>query len=67
MLKRVPFSRLLPLLLLFYFCAVSAATEGRFYGARETVYPDWFKESFLDIREDVAEATAAARRGVLFF
>ncbi|WP_260295438.1 thioredoxin family protein [Sedimenticola hydrogenitrophicus] len=67
MLKRIPFSRLLPLLLLFYFGTASAATEGRFFGARETVYPDWFKESFLDIREDVAEATAAGRRVLLFF
>lgn len=29
--------------------------------------PDWFKESFLDIREDLAEATAEARRLVLYF
>ena len=29
--------------------------------------PDWFVESFLDIREDVAEATAAGKRVVLYF
>ena len=29
--------------------------------------PDWFKESFLDIREDVAEATAADKRLALYF
>jgi thioredoxin-related protein len=29
--------------------------------------PDWFVESFLDIREDVAEAAAADRRVVLYF
>ncbi len=29
--------------------------------------PNWFKESFLDIREDVAEATDADRRVALFF
>ena len=29
--------------------------------------PDWFKASFLDIREDIAEARAAGRRLVLYF
>ena len=29
--------------------------------------PDWFKESFLDIQEDVDEATAANRHVLLFF
>lgn len=29
--------------------------------------PAWFKESFLDLREDVAEATAAGKRLLLYF
>ena len=29
--------------------------------------PAWFKESFLDIREDVAEAAAAEKRVILYF
>lgn len=29
--------------------------------------PDWFKQSFLDIREDVAEAADAGKRVVLYF
>ncbi len=29
--------------------------------------PAWFKQSFLDLREDVAEAAAAGRRLVLYF
>jgi thioredoxin-related protein len=29
--------------------------------------PDWFKSSFLDIREDIAEAAANDRRVVLYF
>jgi len=29
--------------------------------------PEWFKESFLDIREDIAEAQAAGRRVLLYF
>ena len=29
--------------------------------------PEWFKQSFLDIREDVAEATDAGKRVLLYF
>ncbi len=29
--------------------------------------PDWFKQSFLDIRDDLAEAGAAGRRVLLYF
>lgn len=29
--------------------------------------PDWFKNSFLDLREDVAEASAAGKRVMLYF
>lgn len=29
--------------------------------------PAWFKESFLDIREDIKEATAANKRAILYF
>jgi thioredoxin-related protein len=41
--------------------------EGEFLGAKETEYPAWFKDSFLDIGEDVKEATDAKKRLVLFF
>jgi len=30
-------------------------------------YPSWFKNSFLDLRDDVAEATESKKRVVLFF
>ncbi len=29
--------------------------------------PEWFKQSFLDVREDIDDATAAGRRLVLYF
>ncbi len=29
--------------------------------------PDWFKQSFLDIREDISEATGQGRRVLLYF
>ncbi|WP_428623046.1 thioredoxin family protein [Sedimenticola sp.] len=66
MLKWVPL-RLLSIVLLLFCRSVVAEETGRFLGAKETVYPTWFKESFLDLREDVAEAAAAGRRVLLFF
>jgi len=47
--------------------AAENKAEGAFLGGRETVYPDWFKESFLDLREDIREAAAEGRRVMIFF
>ena len=40
---------------------------GRYLGARAAEKPEWFKPSFLDFEEDVAEAAAAGRRVMLYF
>ena len=40
---------------------------GNYYGARASEKPGWFKESFLEFEEDVAEAAAAGRRVMLYF
>lgn len=45
----------------------SKKPKGKFYGAMETEYPDWFKESFLDFNEDIAEAAAAGKRLMVVF
>jgi thioredoxin-related protein len=47
--------------------AQASETKGKFYGARQTEYPEWFKQSFLDLGEDVAEATRSNKRLMLFF
>jgi thioredoxin-related protein len=50
--------------------ALSAAekpTPGKFLGAMETEYPAWFKDSFLDLKEDIEEAKNSGKRVVLFF
>lgn len=65
---------------LAYFAAVTAmstvasplyatenAEKGKFLGAKETEYPAWFKDSFLDLKEDIEEAKNAGKRVVLFF
>jgi len=46
---------------------VAQAADGKFYGAKQTIYPDWFKQSFLDIREDITEAAEQNKRLVLIF
>lgn len=60
--------------------AQSAATEseapaetgggvrhGKLIGAKPTQYPEWFKQSFLDLRDDVDEARDAGRTALVFF
>lgn len=41
--------------------------RGEFIGAMETTYPDWFKVSFMELEEDVAEAAAEGKRLMLLF
>ena len=45
----------------------SAAEMGNYYGAIPSEKPAWFKESFLEFEDDVAEASAAGRRVMLYF
>lgn len=47
--------------------AASEVKLGEYYGAIKSEKPDWFKESFLEFEEDVAEAAAAGRRVMLYF
>jgi len=58
------------LLLLSILVQASLANEapiGNFLGARSAEKPDWFKESFLEFEDDVAEAAAANQRVMLYF
>lgn len=45
----------------------AAKPKGKFYGAKPTEYPKWFKESFLDFNEDIAEAAAVGKRLMVVF
>jgi thioredoxin-related protein len=64
-------SRGLPLLLvLICWQPPGLANEppmGKYYGARTAEKPDWFKHSFLEFEEDVAEAAANGKRVMLYF
>jgi len=42
-------------------------TKGEFLGGMKTVYPSWFKQSFLDFNEDIEEANSAGKRIIIFF
>lgn len=41
--------------------------RGAYRGAMVTEYPAWFKDSFLNFRDDIAEAKAADKRVMLLF
>lgn len=47
--------------------ATDSDSRGRLVGGVMHPVPDWFKESFLEIAEDVDEASAAGRHVMLFF
>jgi len=60
---------LLVLLLQVSFATLYAAEvkPGVMLGAKTAETPQWFKESFLDFEEDVAEAAADGKRVMIFF
>ncbi len=41
--------------------------RGAFLGARPTHYPDWFKESFLELDSDIEEAAETDKRVLILF
>lgn len=45
----------------------STAKQGEFLGGKDTEYPDWFKDSFLDFQDDVKEATDTGKRVMILF
>ena len=61
---------LLYAMLLFVSSLTASQAEekrGAFYGAIATEYPAWFKTSFLNLRDDIAEAKTHGKRVMLLF
>ncbi len=58
---------LISLLTLVTTANASTKAQGQFFGGMDTEYPDWFKDSFLDLQDDIQEATDAGKRLVIFF
>jgi len=54
-------------LALFSSESFASAQKGKFFGGIETEYPTWFKDSFLELPEDLTEATNDGKRLVIFF
>ena len=51
---------------LLLFSSQLLATQGKVIGGQMSEHPSWFKESFLDIAEDVAEASENGKHVILF-
>ena len=65
-----PIDTLLYAILLFMSGMAPAQAEekrGAFYGGIATEYPAWFKSSFLNLRDDIAEAKTHGKRVMLLF
>lgn len=58
---------LLSLLFITLASAEKAKKEGGYFGAKTATHPAWFKESFLDLEEDIADATSNNKRLVVYF
>ncbi len=54
-------------MLLLTFSAWGAVKKAELRGVGEVEVPGWFKNSFLDLREDVREATANGKRLFIYF
>ncbi len=47
--------------------AAETQEPGRFLGTMDTTYPAWFKNSFLELADDVDEALGQGRRVIILF
>lgn len=45
----------------------SAEKMGEYHGAKSATHPGWFKESFLDLEEDIKDASDKNKRLVVYF
>jgi len=57
-------------LFLLFYLVPAIATEvkpGASLGAKTSETPEWFKESFLEFEEDIAEAAAESKRVMIYF
>ena len=54
------------LLMTFLFTSVLSASQGKVTGGSDHSMPSWFKDSFLDLSEDIDEATQNNKHVMLF-
>ncbi len=53
-------------LILAFSLNANAATTGKLTGGLAHEFPDWFKQSFLDFKEDAAESAASNKHTIIF-
>jgi thioredoxin-related protein len=46
---------------------LEAVKPGKYEGAKTATHPNWFKESFLDLEEDISDAAEKNKRLVVYF
>lgn len=63
---KVNFKKILSLLIVLFFAISLSAKEGKVIGASEHEVPSWFKSSFLDIAEDIEEASENDKHFLIF-
>ncbi|MCG8428552.1 MAG: thioredoxin fold domain-containing protein [Chromatiales bacterium] len=66
MIRTTAFASLLLLWLITMTPAIAATQPGKVTGGKISEHPSWFKESFLDIAEDVEEAADSDKHVILF-
>jgi len=47
--------------------SIAHAASGKIIGGESHRAPDWFKESFLDLKEDASEAAESGKHAMIFF
>ena len=50
-----------------FIASAGEVKRGAYLGAMATEYPSWFKDSFLNLQDDIAEAKVNNKRVMLFF
>ena len=65
--RRLPLLLVIAMLLGLQSALAAERKEGSFFGAIQSEKPDWFKQSFLELEDDVAEAAEAGRRVMIYF
>lgn len=60
------FSRLFLIFVAIFFATTLNAKEGKVIGSSNHEVPSWFKDSFLDISEDIEEATEKNKHFMIF-
>jgi len=60
------FKKFIVIFIAIFFSANLFAKEGKVIGTSNHTIPSWFKDSFLDINEDIEEASSKNKHFMIF-